>query len=53
MIGIYRAIEIMANPNPIIRNAENKYPMRSRIKVTLFKSNFNEILLSSQSLESD
>jgi hypothetical protein len=43
----------MANPNPIIRKAENKYPMTSRINVTLFKSKIKEILLSSQSLESD
>lgn len=38
-MGMYRAIEIIANPNPIIRNAENRYPMTSRMKVTLFKSN--------------
>lgn len=30
----------MANPNPIIKKAENKYPINKSIKVTLLRSNY-------------
>lgn len=44
----------MANPNPIIKKAENKYPINKSTKVTLLRSIFKyNSLLSSQSLESD
>ena len=32
-------MDIIANPKPIIRNAENKYPINRSTKVTLFKPN--------------
>lgn len=38
IIGIYNVMDIMANPNPIMRNAENKYPINKSTKVMLFKS---------------
>ena len=44
--GRYNPIDSIANPNPTIRKAENKYPTKSSRKVTLFKC-------SSQSFESD
>lgn len=56
IIGIYNAIDITASPKPIIRNAENKYPINKSKKVMLFKSKryiYIRILLSSQSFESD
>ena len=46
MTGRYNPIDRIANPNPTIRKAENKYPTKSSRKVTLFKC-------SSQSFESD
>ena len=44
--GRQSPIDRIANPNPTIRKAENKYPTKSSRKVTLFKC-------SSQSFESD
>lgn len=42
--GKYNAIDTIAKPNPIIRNAENKYPINKIINVTLLRSNNLEYL---------